>query len=481
MSISAALSNALSGLTTASRSAEMVSTNIANAATEGYATRSLATSPRSGGGVAILGVTRGLDLALLGDRRLADAEESMTGDILAALTKTEKLFGTPLDPSSLSSHMTAFETALIDAASQPDSSVRLNRAVETANGLAAKIRSLSDGVQDARSAADRQIADQVAALNQDLEQVRQMNSQIVTAKSLGTDVSALLDQRQSVIDRIATITPVREVPRDFGAVALFSTGGAILLDITAAKVDFAPVNLVTADMSLPAGTLSGLTINGKSVPTDPQIGHLRGGSLDAAFQLRDQDLPAVQENLDKLAIDLMGRFADPGLDLTRAAGQPALFTDNGSPLDPAMATGLAGRLSLNAAVDPSQGGAVRLLRDGLGATVPGSVGDATLLQKMSDVIAQRRIPAAASPGTSPISLPELAAGIFSDLALQRQFAEQRQSYATARADSLKNAERANGVDTDDQLQRLLQIEQAYAANARVIQTIGDMIDSLLRI
>ncbi len=114
---------------------------------------------------------------------------------------------------------------------------------------------------------------------------------------------------------------------------------------------------------------------------------------------------------------------------------------------------------------------MRLLRDGLGATLPGAVGDASLLQRMSDALVQRRVPSAADPGAPPVTLPELASAIFSDLALQRQFAEQRQTFATARAESMKSAERANGVDTDDQLQRLLQIEQAYAANARVVQPV----------
>ena len=39
----------------------------------------------------------------------------------------------------------------------------------------------------------------------------------------------------------------------------------------------------------------------------------------------------------------------------------------------------------------------------------------------------------------------------------------------------------DGVDTDDEVQRLLQIEQAYAANARVIQTVDDMIQTILGI
>ena len=39
----------------------------------------------------------------------------------------------------------------------------------------------------------------------------------------------------------------------------------------------------------------------------------------------------------------------------------------------------------------------------------------------------------------------------------------------------------DGVDTDAELQRLLLIEQAYAANARMIETVDDMMQALLRI
>ena len=38
-----------------------------------------------------------------------------------------------------------------------------------------------------------------------------------------------------------------------------------------------------------------------------------------------------------------------------------------------------------------------------------------------------------------------------------------------------------GVDTDREMQDLLQIEKAYAANAKVIQTVDEMLDLLLGI
>jgi hypothetical protein len=65
MSISSALGNALSGLTVSSRSADVVSSNIANAMTEGYGVRSLdigsRIGARDGSGAQVLGVLRDSD------------------------------------------------------------------------------------------------------------------------------------------------------------------------------------------------------------------------------------------------------------------------------------------------------------------------------------------------------------------------------------------------------------------------------------
>ena len=68
MSLSNALSVALSGLTAASRGTEVVATNLANAMTPGFARRELQLSPQahaSGGGVQIDGVARVIRSAVL--------------------------------------------------------------------------------------------------------------------------------------------------------------------------------------------------------------------------------------------------------------------------------------------------------------------------------------------------------------------------------------------------------------------------------
>ena len=77
MTLSSALSAAVSGLSASARRADVVSSNIANAQTPGYVRRQVDLAPAgpdSGrSGVQVRGIFRAQDVALLTDRRLAQA------------------------------------------------------------------------------------------------------------------------------------------------------------------------------------------------------------------------------------------------------------------------------------------------------------------------------------------------------------------------------------------------------------------------
>jgi flagellar hook-associated protein 1 FlgK len=482
MSISSSLSNALSGLTAAARAAEVVSSNTANAMTAGYARRELSLSSRAvggqGAGVWVDGVTRVADQVVLADRRLAIADAGNAGVRTDFLTRIEALLGEPGTPGSLSSNLAKFESALIEGASRPDSEARLASVLKSAQTIASQLNTLSGAVQQSRMDADRKIAAQVQVLNDALSQVDRLNAEILSQRASGRDASALLDQRQAMVDRVAEIVPVREVAREHDQISLFTTGGAILLEGNAAVIGFAGAGVITPDMTLASGALSGLTINGMAVPpTDDSV--LGGGTLGAAFALRDELAPLAQAQIDAFARDLVSRFQDPALDPTLVSGAAGLFTDAGAALDISLETGLAQRISVNALADPAQGGALWRLRDGLGAATPGAVGTATLLGAMADVLGEARVPASGTFIGAARSLPGLAADILSQFSSARQVSEDQQSYAVARNEALTELQLADGVDIDHEMQMLLQIEQAFAANARVIKTVDELIQQLL--
>ncbi len=484
MSLTGALNSAMSGLRFNSRSSNVISSNIANASTPGYARRTLSISSNGAhlsGGVRINGIERHINTQIVSDRRLASAEFVYRADTAQFLTAVEDLVGTPDLAGSLSSRLSDFESSLITASSRPDAVERLNAVALSARDLADAINSAADGVQDSRTRADRSIATQVDRLNVALSSVQELNSKITAAGSQRLDTAALQDQRQTIIDEISEMVPVRVLPRDQGTVALYSTGGAILLDGTAAEVGFEPANVVTPFQSIDDGTLSGLTINGFAVSTSSLSGKLHGGSLGAQFEIRDELAPEAQTQLDALARDLIERFEDSTVDPTLVPGQPGLFTDQGAGIDPLTELGLANRLSLNSLVDPDQIGETWRIRDGLGAAAPGDAGNAQLINALVDTLSTTRVPNSGDFGVASYSALDLTSTFSSQLGSNRLREDQLLTFASVQLNELTELELADGVDSDVELQRLMIVEQAYAANARVIQTVDEMMNTLLGI
>lgn len=483
MSISGAFSNALSGLTATSRAAELVSSNVANAMTEGYGTRSLALSTQTpgSGGVRIGGVLRQVDEALIGDRRLADAATGYHGAQNTFLQGVEQAIGTPDQPASLSGRLAQFEATLIEAAARPDSQTRQSAVLNAAQGLITHLKATSDHIQSARLDADQAIAGMVATLNAGLEDVRALNVKIQAAQARGADPSGLMDLRQQKIDALSPIVPLKQLPRDNGAVVLVTTGGAMLLDGKPATLGFSTVNMIVPEMTRAGGALSGLTLNGQPLETGGDRSPLAGGALSGQFAVRDELAVVAQERLDGFARDLVERFQDPTLDATRAPGDPGLFTDAGAAFAPADEVALSSRLMLNAAVDPAQGGSLWRLRDGLGAAAQGNVGDASLLNGLIDRLGAIRTPVSGGFTSTAHSAAGLASELLSSTSSERLQTEARLGFASSQQQTLRQMELAQGVDTDAQLQKLMQIEQAYAANARVMSTADEMIQTLLAI
>lgn len=484
MSITSALNSAMSGLRAASRASELVSNNIANASTPGYARRTLSISSNMTGdfgGVRINGVQRHVDAQIISDRRLSGSEFGYRSATTNYMNRIEDLVGTPDKQGSLSARLADFENSLITAGSRPDAIERLSAAALGASDLAKSINTVADGIQDARSDADRSIASQVTRLNDTLKAVEAVNVKITAANARSVDVSGLQDQRQLLIDEISEMVPVRVVDRDHGTVALYSTAGSILLEGRASEIGFEPANVVTPYMSVGDGTLSGLTINGYQVNTSSASGRLHGGTLGAQFEIRDELAPEAQTQIDALARDLIERFESASVDPSLNPGDPGLFTDEGAALDATQELGLANRLELNALVDPNQGGESWRMRDGLGASTPGNAGDATLLNALADALTDQRVPNSGAFGPAAFSATDLTASLSSQLGSDRLREDQMLSFASTQFYELTQLELAGGVDTDVELQNLMVIEQAYAANARVIETVDQMFDTLMRI
>ncbi|WP_116132948.1 flagellar hook-associated protein FlgK [Tropicimonas sp. IMCC34043] len=481
MTLSSSMANALSGLTAASRAVDVVSSNVANAMTDGYARRELSLSARQSGGVIIDGVSRAVDDRVTSDRREAEAGLSNAGLLADAWLGIEEAIGYPTENGSLADRIDQLDTALISAASRPDETVRLDQAVSAAVSVADQINSVASDVQTLRQQADTEIATMVGQLNGYLDQVEDLNRQIARAATSDRDASALLDQRQAIVDSISEIVPVRQASRVNGQVALYTYGGVGLVDGQAATVAFQRSAQITPFDSYEAGDLSGISVNGFQLSIGGSYNQISGGKLSAAFEIRDQIAPGAQSTIDALARDLIERFQDGTLDTSLTAGDAGLFTDLGAAFDPTHETNVASRLRVNAAVNPEAGGDSWRLRDGLGATSAGPVGDSSLLSALEMRLTERGVVRSGPSAGLPRSVADLVSDFLSEAEAKYQISDGEKAFQSAKVDTLTTKELENGVDTDDEMQKLLLIEQAYAANARVVQTIDTLIQQILEI
>ncbi|MDE4172931.1 flagellar hook-associated protein FlgK [Phaeobacter sp. PT47_59] len=481
MSISSAISSAMSGLTAASRSSQIVSENLANALTPGYSRRSLELNSNAyAPGVSVGSVNRMIDPAIVTARRDAQSEQAVAQVNADFYARMSGLVGTVDDETSISSQMANFEGALVEALSRPDSSPRLNDLAVKADLLVDSITEAADGLREMRIQADASIGVQVDRLNSALKEIEKLNARIVVAGAAKADVTTMLDQRDMLIDEINDMVPVTVMQRDGGRIALYSAGGTALLDGKASEITFSPKSDMLPHMTIDNGLLSGLEVNGR--PVDVSLnGALRGGTLAAQFNVRDVLAVEAQEDLDAYARDLIERFQDPALDSTIGATDAGIFTDEGGFFDSADTLGIAGRLELNTLVAMDGQAETWRFRDGLYAATQGDPGDGSLIEGYSNALQDTRSVSSTGLGSVSGTASTLSAVLLSRFARDDNTAATTLSFAAASYTEMAQTEAGFGVDTDAELQNLMLYEKAYGANAKVLSVVDGMMETLLRI
>lgn len=332
-------------------------------------------------------------------------------------------------------------------------------------------------LQQSRDIADASIARDVDTLNETLSEVARLNHEIQRQTLTGHAPHALMDNRQRLLDQIAEILPVTEIMRENGRIALLADGGFMLVDRTAAQFSFTGTKSISPADRIEAGSLSGLLLNGH--PVQPGAALLSEGRLGAAFAVRDTFAPELQDSLDQIAVDLVTRFNQAEASPTTPAGAFGLFLPDGISDWQVSQHGLAGRLRLNPLADPTAGGDVTLLRSGLYAAQPAAVSDNQHLTRLRDSLTR-------STELAHANSPQRASSghvidLLSMIGTSRLAADQREASSTSRLVAVQETAAGRGVDTDAELGKLLQLEQAYAANARVLTTIDAMLRRILEI
>ncbi|MBZ9732833.1 flagellar hook-associated protein FlgK [Mesorhizobium sp. CA18] len=479
MSLSSALSIAQSALLATSKQTSVVSRNVADASNPDY-TRRITVVTSTAPGARAVEIQRAANELLFRQNLSALSAWSGQSALYNGMDQLELSVNGVDNASSPSTAIAKLQQSLQLYATTPSNQNLGTSVIDAAKQVVNSLNSGTKAIQDFRTQADSQIATAVDDLNSLLGQFQDANKAVISGTRSGTDVSDALDQRDALLKKISEYVPVSTFTRGDNDMVVTTKDGTTLFETVPRSVTFAP----SAGYS--AGT-PGNTVYIDNVPVSAGTGDnaTADGKLAGLLKLRDGVASTMQSQLDEIARGLITAFAETAPSQPNAAG---LFTWSGAPAIPAAGTlvdGLAGSIGVNAAFDPSAGGNPALLRDGgaNGAAYVVNTGNASYSDLLISYGNKLDQPMAfdASAGIAVSSgVSDYAAnaiGWFEGVRQQASTnADSKQALAARTAEALSND---TGVNVDQEMSLLLDLEHTYQASAHMMKTVSDMLDALM--
>lgn len=479
MSLSTAFNIAQSSLFNTGRQTGIVSRNVQESGNPDYARRSALLSS-TGAGAQVVEIRRTTDNQLFRQNLSAISDNAGQKSLAAGLEQLDATINGVDSGSSVATAIGKLQQALQTYSATPSNQSLAATTVEAARAVLGSLNEASNAIPTFRTEADSHIAAAVDDLNNLLAQFKDVNDTVVNGAQTGRDVNDALDQRDSILKKIAEYVPVTALSRQGNDMVLYSNG-ATLFEKVPRTVAYQGTNTLADGAAGNRITIDGVPIAPSASPS------AASGKIAGLMQLRDTVTVTLQRQLDEVARGLITSFAETSY--SGGAPRAGLFTWNGGPAIPPAGTlidGLARGISINAAYDPAAGGNAQLLRDG-GANgadyVANTTGAASFADQLVRFSARLDQPMAFDPAAkagTQLSVANFAAasigwfqGVRKDASAA---AESKEALASRTAEALSNA---TGVNVDEEMSKLLELEHSYQASSRLIKAVDDMLNTLM--
>lgn len=482
-SLSSALNYALAGLSVSSAQSALVSRNISSAGDENYTRKTAEVHTLPSGVPGVSGLKRSTDRQVLDKLLLSNSEASGKQVMLDALARMSALSGDPEDDQSIAAAIGQLQQALRGYQSNPASSPLGRAALESARAVVLKLHASADEAASIRAGADSAMTDATQRINNLLSQFKVVNDGIVRGQGTPDELAETLDQRDSILKLLSEEIGIRTATRPNNDVIIYAEGGAVLFEGSPRTVSFTPTD------GLPPGTaghplyIDGVPVTGEGSPMP-----ISGGRIAVLATVRDTTALQFSRQLDEIAAGLIRGFAEaePGA-LPSLPDVEGLFIGTG--VLPATAdsnVGLSSLIQINALADPDQGGSVFLLRDGGfggAAYVHNTLshpGYQARLAELSDAVDRTQNFAAWGGIGGVLSLKELSLQSESWVSSLHQAAKSSLDVANAGQARASDAlARITGVNIDQEMAALLDLEKSYQASSKVLGIVNSMMSTLM--
>ena len=506
MGMDAALSVAIGGLANINRDLAVVSQNVSNANTPGYV-REIANQHElsvagQGMGVVSAPATRALDVQQQADLFTQNATVGGLDVRQHALASIDQVMGTPGRGDDLASLLGKVQDGFSALLARPDSQSGQAQIISAAQGFAGKLNGIGAAVSAARTQAQGAIMSDVTRLNAAVATVGTQTQQIMAARAAGISTADLENQRDVGLAQISGLIDARFLVQNNGDIKAVTPSG-LSINFAPGATSFATQSATMApSVYYPGGGVPPITMNGVDV-----TGQLAGsGSLGGNIDVRDNVMPGLQAGLDEVAQTISTRFQAQGLTLfTRPDG--TVPAGGGAPAQSTY-LGYARAITVNPAVlaTPS------LVRDGTSAIVgsasgasaftPNPAGGPAGFTGLITRVIQFALGAQAQPGVAQAAPntnglgpqgnlvgPFSAGGSMGTMTGALVASEAQWSNSVSANAATEQAvqtslqarlAQGSSVNIDTELSTMVQLQNAYGANARVISALQAMWAQLLQ-
>jgi flagellar hook-associated protein 1 FlgK len=444
-SLNASLATALSGLISEQGAMATTTNNVANANTPGYSRQVpvlVSSDPTVvdpltfGSGVTLQSIESIRDPILESQIQQETQTNGQLNSLVSALQQTQVNFTS--STGDIGTAITNFFDSVNQLSTNP-SDLSLRQDVLTAAGnLATAFNTTSNNLTAQTANIDQNVVQSVGQINTLTQQIAQLNGQISNLQNVGESAGSFIDQRTQAIDQLSNLVDVSVIPSDNTLTLTTGNGTPLVIGQTAFQLQTQPI-------------LSGLHdvfAQGTDITSSIVSGEL-GGQLQA----RDQQIPAIQTQLNTLAAGLAN-----AVNTVQAGGFDLNGVQGTNLFNPPPVSGVGAAASLSVAItDPSL---IAASSDG----TPGSNGNAEALYALNS--------GAVVSGESPT---DYYSGIVFNVGNATSNATAEQTASNLVLQQLNDQNSAvSGVSLDEEAANLVQYQQAYSASAQVITAINDM-------
>lgn len=464
MSLFGALNSATAGLRTVQANLNVVSDNITRVNDPNRSRHTLEQKVDQSGFVVTAEYRREVDAGLRTQLEDLTAREGRADTQNTYMEKLGDLFRTSSGQPLISTYADQFASAWRTLETSPESETAQYQVVQAGNNYAREVNRLAQGVEDIDSQMRDDIGDSVDKLNQLMTDIDQINDDIVSLKSLGNAANEAADKRDSLIREMSQLVGVKVLERADGRVAIFTESGQTLVDSDPAVLSY-------------TGDTIYLQVGNKQQDITE---HLKQGKLGALYEMRYDGSTAeppttasseptgeiirkLRSQLDALASAFTSKTVD---------GEPTSFADaynNASPTS----TGeekrnfFTGSDRFTFAINDN------LLND------TSKIKFSAIADVVSAINATGRSISADGLSDDDTSYTGMVSAITGRLMEASSFASDRLQFETEARSVIEERYRGNvGVNMDEEIALLQQLQTSYAASARVMQVTNQMFDTL---